>query len=560
MEHTILLLHGLRRMVVRCGWITHKTQFLILSGLFAILLRNALAAENFLNPDYAETSKLRTELSSKNFAIVSADNAVVAADVERCSVAGKNIMWAGGNAVDAAVTTALCEGVLNPMASGIGGGSFLLLRLANGTAEVYDMREVAPSKASENMYGNDTSKKAEGPLSIGVPGELAGLHLAWQRHGKLPWRKLFQPAVHYADRGYVVHPYLAFSIQSNSQAILANGGLREVYAPGGKLLQTGDIAYHKALGRTLKLVAKHGPSVLYNGALGRKLAADVQNAGGILTFKDLQNYKVKLRKPVQADVFDLTVLGMPPPSSGGAALILILKILSNFNISSGAMSPLDLHRMIEAMKHAYAVRMNLGDPDFVNVTEVLSDMLSSEFAAGLKATIFDNTTFPPEHYGGKWNQLNDHGTCHISIVDRDRNAVALTTTINGPFGSYIVSNSTGILLNNEMDDFGIPTDIGPDKPPPAKVNFVQPYKRPLSSMSPTILLQNGQLKAVLGASGGQRIITTVAQVLINHFVKGIDPLASVFAPRVHHQVRPFKFQSHACVCTNSCSHTHFWSY
>ncbi|KAJ7525923.1 hypothetical protein O6H91_17G075100 [Diphasiastrum complanatum] len=522
-------------------WATWKNQSQAL--LYKRFLATAIAiaaATGYLtkNGDPNSNIDLHNLPPHEHQRIVDADNAVVAADVEECSIIGRNVLQDGGNAVDAAVATALCEGVFNSMASGIGGGAFMLLRLANGTVEAYDMREVAPIAASENMYAKNPSGKKDGPLSIGVPGEVAGLYLAWQRHGKLPWRRLFQPAIDYAIKGYPVHPYLASSIRSHAEQILASDGLREIYAPGGKLLQIGDSVYHKELGNTLESIARHGPGVLYNGTLGRKVAADVQSAGGILTFEDFQEYKVQIREPVKGDIHNFTVLGMPPPSSGGAALILILNILLRYNTISNTINALDLHRTIEAFKHAFAVRMNLGDPDFVNVEGVLEDMLSAKFAAELQETIVDNRTFSPEYYGGKWNQLNDHGTCHLSIIDQDRNAVALTTTINGAFGSFVLSTSTGILLNNEMDDFSIPADIGPNDPPPPEMNFIRPFKRPLSSMSPTILLQNGQLRAVLGASGGKKIITATAQVLIDHVVKGIDPLTSVSSPRVHHQLIP----------------------
>nr|AFK35153.1 unknown [Lotus japonicus] len=253
--------------------------------------------------------------------------------------------------------------------------------------------------------------------------------------------------------------------------------------------------------------------------------------------KDLKSYSVKEKEPISTDVLGLKILGMPP-ASGGPPMMLLLNILAQYDLPSGISGALGYHREIEALKHVFAVRMNLGDPDFVNVTGVLSDMLSPKFASELKKDINDSKTFNASHYGGKWNQILDHGTSHLSIVDVERNAISMTTTVNAYFGSKILSPSTGIVLNNEMDDFSIPRNVSKDVPPPAPANFIVPGKRPLSSMSPTIALNDGKLKAVLGASGGAMIIAGTSEVLLNHFVKGMDPFSSITAPRVYHQLIP----------------------
>eukprot|EP00249_Psilotum_nudum_P008283 c21165_g1_i2 orf=285-1919(+) len=466
----------------------------------------------------------------------------VATDEKRCSTIGVATLRNGGNAVDSAVASVLCLGVINSMASGIGGGSFLLLRLANGTAKAYDMREVAPGRASQTLYAGNSQLQIEGPLSIAVPGEIAGLYLVWQHHGRLPWASLFQPAIKLATKGFVVHPYLAYQINETAKEILADKGLRETFAPGGTLLKAGDICYRKALAKTLQILANEGPDAFYNGTIGDQIVEDVQRAGGILSTKDLRDYRVKIREPVVAHILGSTVLGMPPPSSGGACLILILNILAAYKVPSLAvMGSLGLHRIIEAFKHAYAVRMNLSDPDFVNVTGALADMLSPAYASDLQKKIFDNRTFAPSYYGDRLNQVNDHGTSQLCIVDSERNAISMTTTINYPFGSKFVSLSTGIVLNNEMGDFSLPSDDLP-----VEKNFIAPGKRPLSSMAPTIILKDGQLYAVLGGSGGIRIITATTQVYINRVLKGLNPLSSVIHPRVHHQVSSL----FTCTCTH----------
>ncbi|KAJ4842111.1 gamma-glutamyltransferase [Turnera subulata] len=468
---------------------------------------------------------------------VVAASGVVATDDRRCSRIGMNILREGGNAVDAAVGAALCLGVVSPASSGIGGGAFMLIRQANGEAQAFDMRETAPMRASKDMYAGNATLKSSGPLSIGVPGELAGLHKAWEQHGRLSWKRLVRPAERLARRGFKISPYLHMQMLKTQSGILADEGLRHIFASDGTLLQPGDTCYNKKLADTLRKISKYGVKAFYNGSIAHNLVGDVQKHGGILTVEDLRRYQVKIREPISSKVLGYKILGMPPPSSGGTSMILTLNILTQYGVQ-GISGPIGIHRLIEALKHALAVRMNLGDPDFLNVSGVVSDMLSPTFAEELRKTIDDNMTFDPGHYGGRWNQITDHGTSHVSIVDMDRNAVSMTNTVNGYFGAQILSPSTGILLNNEMDDFSMPTNSTGNVPPPAPPNFVSPGKRPLSSMSPTIVLKDEQLKAVVGASGGGMIIAGTTQVFLNYFAKGLDPLSSVLAARVYHQLIP----------------------
>ncbi|KAM4127921.1 hypothetical protein ACJW30_02G126400 [Castanea mollissima] len=447
------------------------------------------------------------------------------------------VLQEGGHAVDASVASALCLGVVSPASSGLGGGAFMLLRLSSGKAQAFNMREIAPLKASENVYAGNATLKGEGALSIAVPGELAGLYIAWEQHGRLPWNRLVRPAERLAHLGFKISPFLHTRMVNKSSGILADKGLQDIFTSNGSLLQAGDICRNEKLAHTLKKTSKFGPVALYNGSIGFKLVRDIRKVGGILTMKDLQSYKVTLKEPISANILGRKLLVMPPPS-GGPPMILVIKHSAQYVIPSGVSGPLGLHREIDALKHVFAVRMNLGDPDFVHVSKVLSDMLSPKFAKELKKQIFDNMTFDPSHYGGRWNQIHEHGTSHLSIVDRERNAVAMTTTVNSYFGSLILSPSTGIVLNNEMDDFSIPTNVSADIPPPAPANFICPGKRPLSAMSSTIVLKDEQLQAVVGASGGGKIIAATAEVLLNHFARGMDPLSSVMAPRFYHQLIP----------------------
>ncbi|XP_052150957.1 glutathione hydrolase 1-like [Oryza glaberrima] len=469
--------------------------------------------------------------------VVTSPHGAVAADDGRCSRIGRDALRDGGNAVDAAVAASLCLGVVSPASSGVGGGAFMLVRLADGTALAYDSRETAPLAASQDMYGGNATLKARGALSIAVPGEIAGLYEAWKRHGKLPWKRLVMPAAKLA-RAFRVSPYLRKQMEATRDGILQNKGISGVYTSNGDILNVGDVCRNTRLARTLVAVAEKGPDVFYNGAVGDQLVKDIQEVGGIITMEDLKKYQVKIRRPLSENVLGLTVLSMPPPSAGGAGLMFVLNILTQYGLPAGFSGSLGIHRLIESLKHYFAIRMNLGDPEFVNVNEVVSDMMSPKFAADLKKTIYDNMTFDPKHYGGRWNILQDHGTSHLSIVDSERNAVSMTTTVNAYFGSLILSPSTGILLNNEMDDFSMPANTSANSPPPAPANFIRPLKRPLSSMTPTIILKDGNLKAAVGASGGSMIPAGTMEVLLNHFVKNMDPLSSVMAPRVYHQLIP----------------------
>ncbi|KAM0845148.1 hypothetical protein ACQ4PT_056560 [Festuca glaucescens] len=396
------------------------------------------------------------------------------------------------------------------------------------------------------MYGGNQTLKARGALSIGVPGEIAGLYKAWRDHGKLSWKSLVTPAAKLAG-AFRISPYLRMQMEVIRAGILANAVIRAVYAPNGDILKVNDVCRNIALARTLEAVAVGGPDAFYRGPVADQLVKDVREVGGIMTREDLEKYQVRVRRPLTASVMGLTVLSMPPPSAGGAGIMLV-SFQRTFSSSfghpfsvygiSGFSGSLGIHRLIESLKHYMAIKMNLGDPDFVDVSEVVADMVSPKFAAELKRTIYDNMTFPPKYYGGSWNILQDHGTSHLSIVDCERNAVSLTSTVNSYFGSLILSPSTGVLLNNEMDDFSMPANTSADSPPPAPNNFVAPLKRPLSSMCPTIVLKDGELKAVVGASGGSMIPAGTVEVFLNHFAKNMDPLSSVMAPRVYPPADP----------------------
>ncbi|CAI5461697.1 unnamed protein product [Closterium sp. Yama58-4] len=443
-------------------------------------------------------------------AVVEADHAAVASEDPRCSEIGKKILKSGGNAVDAGIATVLCMGVVNPMASGLGGGAFILIRSANGSAEFIDCRETAPAAAHQDMFEGHEEDIRKGGLSVGVPGEIAGLYLAWQRHGRLTWRDLVTPAADMAENGFHVAAYLANSLAASNATILSDPGLSAVFAPGGKLLRKGDTCYRPTLAATLKAIAEQGPDALHRGERARALVQEIQAMGGILTEQDLENFQAELREVLLGKAFGLEFLMAPPPSSGGAVILHVLKILQGYELPLASAGVLGLHRVVESLKHAFAMRMHLGDPAFVNVTDVIRDMLSDEFAARLRSAIHDNMTFPPDHYGHPedeseedkkrhphrhqlYAQLDDHGTSHTCVVDQDRMAVSITSTINGPWGAGRMAVQSGI---------------------------------------------DGQLKAVVGGAGGPLIISAVLQVILHFFCRGYSPFKAIDAPRIHHQLLP----------------------
>ncbi len=477
---------------------------------------------------------------------------MVASDNPRASEVGRDILKAGGNATDAAIATALALGVLQPFASGIGAGGFMLVR--DGTKqtavntpniEVIDYRETAPSKASRDMFIRNGKAVAElsqtGGLAIAVPGEIKGFYLAHQRHGKLPWAKIVAPAQRLAEQGAPVGPLLSQVLKASQRSILAAPTMLPVFAPQGKLLSEGDFLRQPKLGQTLALIAQKGPEGFYQGKVAQGLAKDIQEAGGLLTEQDLARYEAKVRKPIQGQYRGLELYTMPPPSSGGAILVEILNILEGYDLSAlGQNSSASLHLITEAMKHGFSDRAQvMGDTDFVQVP--IEKLISKAYAADLRKRI-DQKTKAPESYGG-FSQVNaaaiDHGTSHLSVADSQGNVVAMTNTINLSFGSKLLSPSTGILLNDQMDDFsaqpGVPNAFGLVG---NAANAIAPGKRPLSSMSPTLVFKQGKPYLILGASGGPMIITATLQTFLNVVDYGLEVRAAVESPRIHHQWKP----------------------
>ncbi len=475
---------------------------------------------------------------------------MVSADNDLAAEAGAQALRDGGDAVDAAVVTALVLGVTQPFGSGIGGGGFALVHRVDGKAYALDFREVAPKKAHKDMYLDPDGAviphaSTRGPKAAGVPGEVAGLFELHRRHGKLPWKRVVEPALKLARDGFPAGELLHERVKGKLELIRREPELADQFLRGKKRkkmrpVKPGERVVRPSLAKTLRVIADGGADAFYRGDLARRLAKAFHEAGGLITAEDLAAYRVKERAPLEIPWRGMRVLSMPPPSSGGAVIGQVLRVLEPLDLKKlGHNSPAYLQHLVEALKHAFADRARvMGDPDFtaVPVEEMLADGAVQRVRAAFRA----DATLKREAYGAPHGLPNDGGTSHLSVVDGKGNAVALTTTVNTSFGSLFLAHGTGILLNNQMDDFvakpGVPNAFGLIG---REANGIQPGKRPLSSMSPTVVLDGkGRALLVVGGSGGPTIITGTLQVLLNVLAFGMRADEAVRAPRIHHQWVP----------------------
>lgn len=472
---------------------------------------------------------------------------MVATEQELASNIGLNVLKAGGNAVDAAVAIGFALAVALPNAGNVGGGGFMMVYDAKTTKAVaVDFREMAPAAASRNMYVDATTGKVIDGKSlythyaIGVPGTVAGLAHALQKWGSMPLARVMQPSIDLADKGYPVSETLAKVLRQETRNMGKWDATKAIFWKNGAPMKPGDLLVQKDLAHSLRLIARDGAKAFYEGEIAHKIAADMAKSGNAMTLQDLRNYKVVEREPVRGTYRGYEVVTMPPPSSGGAHLVQILNIMERWPIRDwGHNSARTVHHMAEAMKLAYADRSEyLGDPDFVKIP--LAGLTSKKYADELAAQISpDRARSAKEIKPGKPQPYESNQTTHFSVVDKAGNMVAVTYTLNTNFGSGIVAPGTGIMLNNEMDDFsakpGVPNAyglIGGD------ANAVAAGKRPLSSMTPTFVLKDGKPWLATGSPGGARIITTVLQQIVNGIDFGMNPAEAASQLRFHHQWTP----------------------
>ncbi|MEZ5559220.1 MAG: gamma-glutamyltransferase [Pseudomonadales bacterium] len=470
-------------------------------------------------------------------------NGMVVSQNHLASDIGVQVMRDGGSAIDAAVATAFALAVTHPTAGNIGGGGFLVFRPNEGEPVAYDFRETGPAASYPEMWLEDGEYSFQrhhmSHLSVGVPGTVAGLYLAWQDNGRLPWKRLLAPAIELAENGFTVTHGLARSLARALPRLSKYPASLAQFSKNGEPYEPGDLLVQKDLADTLKRIARNGPDGFYKGKTAELIVREMEANGGVITLDDLAGYQARKREPVRGAYRGYEILSMPPPSSGGTTLVEMLNILEGYDIGAlGFGSTATLHRMAESMRRAYADRARfLGDPDF-NDDMPLDRLRSKVYADELRATINPDKASVSTPDDFTWPVESDE-TTHFSVVDKDRNAVSLTYTLEWGYGSGIVVPGAGFLLNNELGDFnagpGLTNDQGLIGTP---ANLAGPSKRPLSSMTPTILAKDGQLFMVTGSPGGRTIINTVLQTILNVIDHGMNAQTAVDVGRIHHQWLP----------------------
>ena len=472
------------------------------------------------------------------------DNAAVITAHPLASKVGVDILKKGGNAIDAAIAVKFALAVVYPNAGNIGGGGFLVYRSKDGEKAALDFREKAPSLADKDMYldsaGNPITRLSlDGHLAAGVPGTVAGMQEAHKKYGTLTWAELLAPAIELANNGFNITKRQATEFNSYQKRF------KQYSTSSASIIRDqpwkkGDVFIQSQLGNTLNLIAENGRDGFYKGPVADDIVAEMKRGNGLISHEDLENYQAVWRKPIVGNYKNYTIISMPPSSSGGTALLALLQSVESYPLSQwGFQSDSTIRVMVEAERRIYADRAtHLGDPDFYNVpTEFLTNKrLNQERMAKVN---LEKATPSSEVNAAQFPGYESEETTHYSIVDKDGNAVSLTTTLNGSYGSGVWVDGAGFLLNNEMDDFS----VKPGSPNiygllGGKANSIQPGKRMLSAMTPTIVEQDGKLKMAIGTPGGSTIITSVFQGILNVLEFGMSAQESVSAPRFHHQWQP----------------------
>jgi gamma-glutamyltranspeptidase/glutathione hydrolase len=475
---------------------------------------------------------------------VRARHAMVVTRERHATQAGVEVLRAGGNAVDAAVAVGFALAVTHPTAGNIGGGGFMLVRLADGRTTFIDFRERAPEAASRNMYLDSSGKATEestiGYRASGVPGTVRGLEYASQKYGKKPWAEMLRPAMELASKGFPVSYGTAQSLRSSARLLSRFPESKRIFLRDGKYYEPGETFVQPELARTLERIARLGAEDFYEGETARLLAKDMAEHGGPITAADLKNYTVKERRPLTGSYRGYSIVTLPPPSSGGVGILQMLGVLEGTGYEkAGAGSATAVHYMTEAMRRYFADRSeNLGDTDFVKVP--LSGLLDPNYILKLRKSIDPERATPSSQvHAGVFTGRESAETTHYTIADGEGNIAAVTYTLNGSYGSKVTPAGLGFLLNNEMDDFAAkPGGANMFGLIQGEANAIQPGKTPLSSMTPTIVLRDGKPYLALGSPGGPTIINTVLEVIVNVLDFGMNVQDAVNWPRFHHQWMP----------------------
>jgi len=477
--------------------------------------------------------------------VVDADRAMVVSGSPLASEAGRDVLRQGGNAVDAAVAVGFALAVVHPEAGNIGGGGFMVIRLAGGSTDALDYRETAPAGATRDMYldarGEISEESITGHRSAGVPGSVAGLVEAHRKYGRLPFAAVIAPAIHLATEGFVLDAWHARSIAAAQERLARFPGSRASFLPSGAPPPEGSTLVQPDLGRTLEAIRDSGAAAFYRGRIADLIVAEMARGGGLISHADLAAYRAIWRRPVEIDYRGYRVYSVPPASSGGITMAEILNIMEGFGKLSPFGSPELLHREAEAMRRAFVDRNTwLGDPDFVRMP--VDRLLSKSYAATLRKEIDPAHATPTPRFDPV--ARTGSSTTHYSVVDAEGNAVSSTTTLNNSYGSAVTVTGAGFLLNDEMDDFatvpGKPNMYGLVQ---GEANAIEPGKRMLSAMAPTIVVdRDGRPFLVLGTPGGPRIITMVYHVISNVIDHRMTLADAVAAPRMHHQGLPDSLQ------------------
>lgn len=493
------------------------------------------------NLDTRQTSKLSGRIRLSH-SLLNVSKAAVACENQICALIGTNVLALGGSAVDGAIAATFCIGVTNPQSSGIGGGGFLLVRTADGASDFLDFREEAPAAAFETMFGNNSHSSRNGGLSVAIPGEVKGLYEAWKRYGKLPWKQLVMPSVNLARVGVPISKKLGEALKEHSRLVLNDTAWRTVFAndEGTRVLNAGELYSNKQLADTLESVALNGADKFYEGEIAQQIAATVQARGGVLRAQDLQQYEAIWREPLKTFYKDYGVLTSPPPGSG-SILLLMLNLIEQLSFNPQKMDTVDYHTLTEVMKFGYAFHKSLGDPNFSDdVNENVGHIISKKLAAKLAPKVHRGHTHNSSYYDPKGHNALKTSTMHVSVIDEHGNAASLTSTVNLLFGSKVLCPQTGVILNNQMDDFSSPLFDNFFGYPPSVYNFIKPKKRPLSSTVPTIVYNqaSNEVELVVGASGGSLITSSVLLTLFRILEYKLDPFTAISSTRFHNQLYP----------------------